>query len=273
MTVGTEKPKPRKRKESALARTLRRAWTRVRLALPGEAVAMRGGYPRLLRRRGDYNFESSLEVRIEKRFVSTTLRSIDEPFVFLDIGANIGVYSLYADRLPNCTAIVAFEPVWDNFHFLTGNMRVNRTSKIRPFCVAIGPPGVIGLKFIPHHSGMSHVTDAASANVFAPSGGRDFMEAVLRPFAGQRKVAKIDVEGAEIAVLDELGRTSTFGEVTDLIVEFKAHEQNPDGFLAELAARIDALGFEAVTRRRKDTHFRRPRTATVLAPPGQGART
>ncbi|MCW5714181.1 MAG: FkbM family methyltransferase [Bauldia sp.] len=255
--------KPRKRKESSVARTLRRAWTRARLALPGRTIAMRGGYPRLLRRPGDYNFDSSLGLRLEKRFVSTTLRHIEEPFVFLDIGANIGIYSLYADRLPRCIAVLAFEPVWDNFHFLTGNLRANRTTKVRPFCVAIGPSGVVGLRFIPHHSGMSHVTDPASANVVAPSGGADFIDAALQPFAGQRLVAKIDVEGAEIAVLDELARTSAFSQVSDLIVEFKAHEQNPGGFLDDLAARIASLGFEAVTRRSKDTHFRRAR---LLAP-------
>lgn len=266
------KAKPRRREESTVAGRLRKAWTRARLAFPGPTIAMRGGYPLLLRRPGDYNFESALNFRLEKRFVSATLRSIEEPFVFLDIGANIGVYSLYADRLDRCTAILAFEPVWDNFHFLTGNMRVNRTTKISPFCVAIGRPGIVGLKFIPNHSGMSHVTDAASANVVAPSGGADFLEAALRPFAGQRLVAKIDVEGAEIAVLEELSRTRAFDDVTDLIVEFKAHEQNPDGFLADLAARIDALGFEAVTRRRKDTHFRRQRTLARVTQPEQGAR-
>lgn len=270
MAKADDRRDSRKGRGSPVAAGLHEAWVRTRLLLPGPTVAMPGGYPRLLRRPGDYNFESALRLRLGTKFVARTLRGIAEPYVLLDIGANIGIYSLYAARLPQCTAILAFEPVWENFHFLTGNIRANGATKIRPFCIAIGPPGVVGLRFIPKHSGMSHVTDAASANVVAPSGGRDFLDAVLAPFEGQRLVAKIDVEGAEIAVLEELARTKAFPAVSDLIVEFKAHEQTHEGFLDDLAGRIEALGFEVVTRRRKDTHFRRTGLAVPSSRFGAG---
>src|SRR5688572_9009381 len=43
------------------------------------------------------------------RHISDYLEAIDQPFVFLDIGANQGLFTLIAGRNPNCRHAVALE--------------------------------------------------------------------------------------------------------------------------------------------------------------------
>jgi FkbM family methyltransferase len=56
--------------------------------------------------------------------------------VFWDIGANIGVYSLYAALKPK-VRVLAFEPSAFNYHILNRNIEINKMdSRILSFCVA-----------------------------------------------------------------------------------------------------------------------------------------
>jgi FkbM family methyltransferase len=62
--------------------------------------------------------------------------SFEEPSVFWDIGANIGIYSLYAALKPD-VKVLAFEPSAFNYHILNRNIEINRMdNRILSFCVA-----------------------------------------------------------------------------------------------------------------------------------------
>lgn len=66
------------------------------------------------------------------------LRSFDDGDVFFDVGANIGIYSLYCAAIrPNCT-ILAFEPHQKNFFRLLDNIKLNGFTNITPFMYCIG---------------------------------------------------------------------------------------------------------------------------------------
>lgn len=52
--------------------------------------------------------------------------------VFYDIGANIGLYSLYAAKLRPGSRVFAFEPENHNFGNLCGNILLNRVTNITP---------------------------------------------------------------------------------------------------------------------------------------------
>src|SRR5579862_1661385 len=56
--------------------------------------------------------------------------------VFWDIGANVGVYSLYA-AVKRQSFALAFEPAPANFYALTRNIHLNRLDhRINPYCIA-----------------------------------------------------------------------------------------------------------------------------------------
>jgi FkbM family methyltransferase len=56
-----------------------------------------------------------------------------------DIGANVGVYSLYAGlRFNGMNSVIAFEPGAHNFSALVDNIRLNRLENcVKPYCVAL----------------------------------------------------------------------------------------------------------------------------------------
>ena len=66
------------------------------------------------------------------------LKSFKTNSVFYDVGANVGVYSLYAASLYPKIKIFAFEPVYDNFQRLRENISLNKRSSITPLPIAVG---------------------------------------------------------------------------------------------------------------------------------------
>jgi FkbM family methyltransferase len=59
--------------------------------------------------------------------------------IFFDIGANIGVFSLFAASLLKEIKVYSFEPVYHNFDKLCRNVLVNEYNNfVTPYCLAIG---------------------------------------------------------------------------------------------------------------------------------------
>ena len=69
-----------------------------------------------------------------------TIQWIDEfpeQTVFWDVGANVGVYSLYAATKPG-VSVLSFEPLAANFHVLSRNIELNDFGHcVRAYCVAL----------------------------------------------------------------------------------------------------------------------------------------
>ncbi len=59
--------------------------------------------------------------------------------VFIDIGANFGLYSIYASRFIGINGqIISFEPFENNFNSLITNIKINNLSNIKAEKIAIG---------------------------------------------------------------------------------------------------------------------------------------
>jgi len=57
--------------------------------------------------------------------------------IFYDVGANIGLYSLYAARVRGCR-VFSFEPEAKNFARLLNNQVLNGLDGMRAYCIAVG---------------------------------------------------------------------------------------------------------------------------------------
>lgn len=65
--------------------------------------------------------------------------SFEENAVFYDIGANIGLYSIYAAARKKNIKIYSFEPAFFNYHLLNKNIHANGLGdKVTALCLALG---------------------------------------------------------------------------------------------------------------------------------------
>jgi len=135
---------------------------------------------------------------------------LGEGDVFIDVGANIGYYSILAARRVGASGLVlAFEPSQREFVRLLENLALNACRNAVPVSVALGSvPAIAELHIAPTHTGLNTLR-VSSAAVHAFHGATTQRVLVPRfddlvaPLLGGRRVRllKIDVEGAEMDVL------------------------------------------------------------------------
>lgn len=151
--------------------------------------------------------------------------------VIADIGANIGWYSAHLAALDPTATVVAFEPVPSSFAWLRKTVARNNLANVRTEQLAVSDrPGTIEIYVDPT------ITGAASTH---PSVYLDTSSAVrvaavtLDAYAAEHSLRfdamKIDVEGAELAVLRGSQRVLT--------------EQRPTVFCEMLRRHARAFGY------------------------------
>jgi FkbM family methyltransferase len=164
------------------------------------------------------------------RFVDT----LHTDSVFYDVGANVGYFSLIA--APRCRQVFAFEPFPDNVGFLRQHFRLNRFSNCMVVEAAVG--------------------DIDGSASFAAGGtrceGRVVRDGALRvpslrldSFVKDNPpphVIKIDVEGAELGVLEGAARIlSEHHPTVFLATHSDALKQQCHDLLAQQSYQIDEI--------------------------------
>lgn len=167
--------------------------------------------------------------------------------VFLDIGANIGFFSIIAARLVGPGGrVLAIEPVPENARLIRANARINRLGNVEVIEAAAGAGSGQGRLFIAAHSG-----GATLSADDAPPDMVDVMDVpvvVVDELVNEARipvptVVKIDVEGTEPAVIDGMARTL---ERLRPVVIFEVDDADPrqaERKYEALAARIGAFGY------------------------------
>ncbi len=190
---------------------------------------------------------------------------------FVDVGANIGYYTLLASRLVGADGrVVAVEASPRVFHRLERNLALNHTANVRAINVAVSDrPGEIELYDGPiSNSGKTSILRASgrprSGTIHAAP-----LAAILtdHEFASAR-IIKIDVEGAEWLVVsglaDVLGRTRFDAEfVIEVSPSWLASMQRRPEDIIDIFARD---GFNAYTMI-NDYHSNSYVDGTPYAPP------
>lgn len=210
--------------------------------------------------RGDFRLAcDSRQSLYWKRFFSShepeTLAWIDgfaKGDVLWDVGANVGVYSLYA-ALTGARAL-AFEPGAANYHALTRNIFLNGfQDRIDAYCVAFSDHA--GLSAL----NLSSAAAGADTHVFGEGGDSwgnraqgglrqaaigfaidDFMAQFDPAFPAH---LKIDVDGVEPLILAGAAKTLADPRLKSLLVEF-AELDSPRS--AGMLAAIEAAGLKLI---------------------------
>ena len=148
--------------------------------------------------------------------------------VLIDIGANIGVFSLYAALIKD-TKIIALEPSAESFATLNANIRLNGLEeKIEAYCLAASNETKLMKLFMKDtESGASHNSIEKSENQFGAFkvGGEQAIISIkldhLTELIGSTRPdhIKLDVDGREPAILE--GAINLLETVKSILVEIE----------------------------------------------------
>lgn len=124
--------------------------------------------------------------------------------VFLDIGANIGYFSLLIANHVSTTKVISFEPVSDLFQKLKDNISINDFKNITAINAAVGEMNVERELFL---SGSDNLGMSSFQQPENFSGQKEMVKVITidewfkRAGLAKIDIIKLDVEGSELAAL------------------------------------------------------------------------
>lgn len=187
-------------------------------------------YFQLIAKRSDFifNFYGSSRLNIKKGFPSSTgtfytrlydfddmnflLRYLKRGDAFIDVGANVGIYSILAAVELDCT-VHSFEPDPKTYKELEYNITINNISNNYSYCLGLSHTNE-SLFLTSNKGAANHVTDD-------PSNSTKISLRALDSFRIDAEFIKIDVEGFEFFVIK--GGLNTISKVNVILIELKGH--------------------------------------------------
>jgi FkbM family methyltransferase len=182
---------------------------------------------------------------------------------FVDAGANVGYYSLFAAQYLECRGRVhAFEPRRDCYLQLADNAQRNRLDGLTVNRVALSDEDGEARLFIPEDGGWTN------ASLLADFAGSDRFEVVpamrLDTYCAMRDISnvdllKIDVEGAELRVLRGMGRLLDMWRPDIILEVLEPYADELEAFFASSPYRkfrIRENGLEEIERISAEPHDR-----------------
>ncbi len=247
-------------------RILAKAW--LKLSLSDNVVSIYG--PTLAKNWEDATFEFCATGEYGTWF-SDFLAGMDTDFSFIDVGANIGLYTFIAEMNPHCRKAYSFEPNPHTFERLKKNAVLNTSEAVLLNVGINAHSGSCSMYYDPSHSGRAGLrSDGQEIEAqFVDRGFLDQIEAT----DGHHKLVKIDVEGWEPVVIGELAGSTIIDSVDHVY-----YEVNEDMVTYEERVRMETVlterGFKLVHREGRGQHYnlmfsrrRGRRTTSRGAPP------
>lgn len=182
--------------------------------------------------------------------------------VLWDIGANVGVFSLYAARRGH--RVSAFEPEAGNYHVLTRNIEINRLDdNIQAYSLAFSDKSSLDslnmrwtlLGSSHHQFGELHTAKGAFSPMFRQGCIGFSIDDFVEKFKPQLPDhIKIDVDGIELKIIRGGGKLLAGSKLKSLMIELQADQPHQ---CAEIREILEQNGFEAVNTRRSNWLFTR----------------
>ena len=174
-------------------------------------------------------------------------RSVRDGDVVYDIGANVGAYALIAARLAD-TTVVAFEPAFANFASLCDNIILNKLDdRVTPLPVVLAASTRLAwLSCSDTAAGAAlHTLDGNARGEYRQPVLAYTLDEVIEAFAlPAPTIVKIDVDGAEAAVLAGAGATLARPELRSLLIEIDVAQTDDVRRLLEEAGLVLVARFD-----------------------------
>ena len=151
---------------------------------------------------------------------------------FLDVGANVGLYSLYAGLKGH--TVCAIEPLSDNFFILQRNIKINQLKNVQAFCLCLYDQNKLDTLKI-RYDGFGQAQNSFDENIGAFDEIYDFIHqqgvagVTLDYLTEQTFIPnhiKIDVDGHELKVLEGGTKTLQNKKVKSILIEMNEEGRN-----------------------------------------------
>lgn len=186
----------------------------------------------------------------------------DHPLI-VDAGSNIGISVLFFKWLCPASTIIAFEADDETFQLLQRNVEANNLKSVRSYNVALGgAEGPIDFYYQADRPG-SHVNTTLKEKGLKSSKKAN---AVLlsKYLEAEVDLLKLDIEGSETAVLQDLARSGKLKQVRELIIEYHHHvDPQRDEFSKELSL-LEENGFGYQISCHQQRPFQKETTEFIL---------
>lgn len=167
---------------------------------------------------GSFNYLFN-EIFLEEDYFFTTQKK--RPFI-VDCGSNIGASILYFKKLYPKASIIGFEPFEQAFHVLRLNIDDNKLQDVTVYNLALAESdNQQKLFYDPSKPGSLRISllEERIKGTSIP-----IQTTVLSKFITQTvDFLKIDIEGSELAVLEELNKSKKLSLVEEMAIEYHHH--------------------------------------------------
>jgi len=209
-------------------------------------------------------------------WINRNLNESTDIGLLIDVGANIGIYSLYAATVNNSISVFSVEPVPDTFRELNANIELNmKTNQISTFMVALSYESGSGtLKNVDPRLGSSGaqiqiVASGDNASTKVLSGDRLLKDEWEKRVHGKKVMIKIDTDGNELDVLNGFIEAFKDGSIVTVLVETHPNNRNEiESFFRSLDFREDEsyLSVEGHSNYRREAKGNGERTKVYVCP-------
>jgi len=181
-------------------------------------------------------------VTIAVVFIKKAYGDVDDNSTVIDIGANIGVYSIFAATTSKHTTIYAYEPMLSNFNVLLENIRINKLEKF----ISPVPSGVCARR--EKRKLYFSTANSPFASLYFKYTKYIEIDCVsLKDIFGENKIRfcdilKLDCEGAEFEILYNTPN-EYLGKIKEIRLEYHNQTINKNYNIKTLVSFLNERGF------------------------------
>lgn len=180
------------------------------------------------------------EIFLQKEYNFET--SVQSP-VILDCGANIGMSVLYFKWKYPDSSIVAFEPNPNSFDLLKKNVIENNLKDVEIYNLGLFDAETM----IPFY--IDNNLSSLVGSIIPERGGKRKLEIPAKKLSqyinelGEVDLVKMDVEGAEVNILNDLVEFGALEKVKEYIVEYHHHPGSSNSRLSSFLEKFERHGY------------------------------
>jgi FkbM family methyltransferase len=174
--------------------------------------------------------------------------------VFFDVGANVGLYSLYAARARGCR-VFSFEPEGKNFARLARNQALNGLSQMLAYCTAVGGSMRLDRLFVAGTTAGDSQHNIGQTNVLFPRDCATVQGSVVVSLDDLcftlglpvPQHLKIDVDGLEEEIVSGAAKLLRHPDLRTVMIEIAELK----GQRSVIYGQMEAAGLEAIGKAKR----------------------